>query len=52
MPEVGCLNYSTRGPVGVAGIIAPWNLPLYLLTFKARLIRFWFMNYCTKEDMF
>jgi acyl-CoA reductase-like NAD-dependent aldehyde dehydrogenase len=23
-----------RVPVGVAGIIAPWNLPLYLLTFK------------------
>lgn len=23
-----------RFPVGVAGLIAPWNLPLYLLTFK------------------
>ena len=30
----GCVNYSTRSPIGVAGIIAPWNLPLYLLTFK------------------
>ena len=34
MPEVSCINYSTRCPVGVAGIIAPWNLPLYLLSFK------------------
>ena len=23
-----------RSPVGVAGLISPWNLPLYLLTFK------------------
>ena len=36
MPDVGCINFATRGPVGVAGIIAPWNLPLYLLTFKVR----------------
>jgi len=34
MPESSCISFSTRGPVGVAGIIAPWNLPLYLLTFK------------------
>ncbi|ELU17473.1 hypothetical protein CAPTEDRAFT_228352 [Capitella teleta] len=30
----GALNYTTRLPVGVAGLISPWNLPLYLLTFK------------------
>ena len=30
----GALNYTTRRPVGVAGLITPWNLPLYLLTWK------------------
>jgi aminomuconate-semialdehyde/2-hydroxymuconate-6-semialdehyde dehydrogenase len=28
------LNYTLRRPRGVAGVIAPWNLPLYLLTWK------------------
>lgn len=28
------LNYSIRRPVGVVGIIKPWNLPLLLLTWK------------------
>lgn len=28
------LNYTLRGPRGVAGLIAPWNLPLYLLSWK------------------
>jgi len=28
------LNYTTRMPVGVAVLISPWNLPLYLLTWK------------------
>ncbi|OTF73157.1 hypothetical protein BLA29_013881, partial [Euroglyphus maynei] len=32
--EAGIINYITRHPVGVVGIITPWNLPLYLLTFK------------------
>lgn len=27
-------NYIVRKPVGVAGLISPWNLPLYLLTWK------------------
>jgi acyl-CoA reductase-like NAD-dependent aldehyde dehydrogenase len=27
-------NYVARKPVGVAGLISPWNLPLYLLTWK------------------
>lgn len=27
-------NYSLRQPIGVAGLISPWNLPLYLLTWK------------------
>jgi aminomuconate-semialdehyde/2-hydroxymuconate-6-semialdehyde dehydrogenase len=27
-------NYVVREPVGVAGLISPWNLPLYLLTWK------------------
>ena len=28
------MNYCIRCPIGVAGLISPWNLPLYLLTFK------------------
>ena len=30
----GVVNLSSRRPLGVAGLISPWNLPLYLLTFK------------------
>jgi aminomuconate-semialdehyde/2-hydroxymuconate-6-semialdehyde dehydrogenase len=28
------INYTTRAPVGIAGCISPWNLPLYLFTWK------------------
>jgi len=28
------LNYTLRRPVGVAALITPWNLPLYLLSWK------------------
>jgi aminomuconate-semialdehyde/2-hydroxymuconate-6-semialdehyde dehydrogenase len=28
------LNYTLRRPVGVVALIAPWNLPLYLLSWK------------------
>ncbi|GIJ30194.1 aldehyde dehydrogenase [Micromonospora qiuiae] len=28
------LNYAVRKPVGVVGVIVPWNLPLLLLTWK------------------
>ena len=28
------LNYTLRRPQGVAGIISPWNLPLYVFTWK------------------
>ena len=28
------INYTTRSPIGVAGCISPWNLPLYLFTWK------------------
>lgn len=28
------LNYTLRKPRGVAGLISPWNLPLYLFTWK------------------
>ena len=30
----GALNYTLRRPVGTVGLITPWNLPLYLLTWK------------------
>ena len=29
-PTDGAINYTLRKPVGVAGLITPWNLPLYL----------------------
>ena len=28
------INYTLRRPRGVAGIISPWNLPLYLFSWK------------------
>jgi len=28
------LNYTLRQPIGVVGCISPWNLPLYLFTWK------------------
>jgi len=28
------INYTLRKPIGVAACISPWNLPLYLLTWK------------------
>lgn len=28
------VNYTLRKPIGVAGCISPWNLPLYLFTWK------------------
>ncbi|WP_068639128.1 2-hydroxymuconic semialdehyde dehydrogenase [Thauera butanivorans] len=29
-----CINYGYRRPVGVIGVICPWNLPLLLMTWK------------------
>jgi aminomuconate-semialdehyde/2-hydroxymuconate-6-semialdehyde dehydrogenase len=30
----GAINYAMRRPVGVVGVICPWNLPLLLMTWK------------------
>ncbi len=32
--ELGAINYTLRKAVGVAGCISPWNLPLYLFSWK------------------
>jgi aminomuconate-semialdehyde/2-hydroxymuconate-6-semialdehyde dehydrogenase len=32
--EDKAVNYTVRQPVGVVGCISPWNLPLYLFTWK------------------
>ena len=38
--QTGChmmdqaLNYTVRKPIGTVGLITPWNLPLYLLSWK------------------
>jgi len=32
--EDSSINYSLRQPAGIAGCISPWNLPLYLFTWK------------------
>ena len=32
--EQTAINYTLRQPVGVAGCISPWNLPLYLFSWK------------------
>ena len=35
IPDGGsALNYAVRKPLGVVGVITPWNLPLLLLTWK------------------
>ncbi len=33
-PMGGALNYTLRRPLGAVGLITPWNLPLYLLSWK------------------
>ena len=32
--EDTAINYTLRNPIGVVGCISPWNLPLYLFTWK------------------
>ncbi len=31
---INAINYTLRQPIGVVGCISPWNLPLYLFTWK------------------
>ena len=32
--EDKAINYTLRQPIGIVGCISPWNLPLYLFTWK------------------
>ena len=32
--EDKAINYTLRNPIGIVGCISPWNLPLYLFTWK------------------
>jgi aminomuconate-semialdehyde/2-hydroxymuconate-6-semialdehyde dehydrogenase len=32
--DSSAINYTLRQPLGVVGLISPWNLPLYLLSWK------------------
>jgi aminomuconate-semialdehyde/2-hydroxymuconate-6-semialdehyde dehydrogenase len=32
--EGNAINYTLRDPIGIVGCISPWNLPLYLFTWK------------------
>lgn len=34
MTDDNCLTYEHRSPHGVFALISPWNMPLYLLTWK------------------
>ncbi|MFM2392518.1 MAG: hypothetical protein RLZZ546_495, partial [Bacteroidota bacterium] len=34
MQETDTINYTLRKPIGIVGCISPWNLPLYLFTWK------------------
>lgn len=34
MHGMNAINYTLRHPIGVVGCISPWNLPLYLFTWK------------------
>jgi aminomuconate-semialdehyde/2-hydroxymuconate-6-semialdehyde dehydrogenase len=42
--EDKAINYTLRQPIGVVGCISPWNLPLYLFTWKLLTCQLFFSN--------
>jgi hypothetical protein len=41
MTEVDAINYTIKSPVGVAGLISPWNLPMKKRNFDIWHLQSW-----------